>query len=60
MDLNTLREYINIHRISLEQDLEDAREGIEIPDDEYFESDAYYEGAIATCEHLLEYIDEHN
>jgi hypothetical protein len=58
MDLNTLREYINIHRISLEQDLEDAREGIEIPEDEYFESDAYYEGAIATCEHFLRVINE--
>ena len=58
MDLNTLREYIKIHRISLEQDLEDAREGITIPEDEYFESDAYYEGAIATCDHLLEYINE--
>jgi hypothetical protein len=58
MDLNTLREYIKIHRISLEQDLEDAREGIAIPEDEYFESDAYYEGAIATCDHLLEYINE--
>jgi hypothetical protein len=58
MDLNTLREYINIHRISLEQDLEDAREGIEIPEDEYFESDAYYEGAIDTCEHFLRVINE--
>jgi hypothetical protein len=58
MDINTLREYINIHRISLEQDLEDAREGIEIPEDEYFESDAYYEGAIHTCEHFLRVINE--
>ena len=58
MDLNTLREYINIHKISLEQDLEDAQQGIDIPEDEFFESDEYYEGAIATCEHLLEYIDE--
>jgi hypothetical protein len=58
MDLNTLREYINIHRISLEQDVEDANNDIPISDDEYYESDAYYEGAIATCNHLLEYIDE--
>lgn len=58
MDLNTLRQYINIHKISLEQDLEDAQQGIDIPEDEYFASDEYYEGAIATCEHLLEYIDE--
>ena len=58
MDLNTLREYINIHIISLEQDLEDAKEGIDIPDEEYFGSDDYYEGAIDTCNHLLEYINE--
>lgn len=58
MDLNTLREYINIHKISLEQDLEDAKENVTLPDDEYFESDAYYAGAIDTCQHLLEYINE--
>jgi len=58
MDLNTLREYINIHKLSLEQDVEDANNDIPINDDEYYESDAYYEGAIATCNHLLEYIDE--
>jgi len=58
MDLNTLREYINIHRISLEQDVEDANNDIPISEDEYYESDLYYEGAIATCNHLLEYIDE--
>ena len=58
MDLNTLREYINIHKISLEQDWDDAKENITIPDDEYFESDAWYIGAIDTCTHLLEYINE--
>jgi hypothetical protein len=58
MDLNTLREYINIHKISLEQDVQDANNDIPISDDEYYESDLYYEGAIATCNHLLEYIDE--
>ena len=59
MDLNTLREYILIHKISLEQDVEDANNDIPIAEDEYYESDLYYEGAIATCQHLLEYIDEH-
>lgn len=58
MDLKTLSEYIRIHKISLEQDMADAQEGIEIPDDEYFESDSFYMGAIDTCNHLLEYIDE--
>jgi hypothetical protein len=58
MDLNTLREYIYIHQISLEQDIEDANNDVPIAEDEYYESDAYYEGAIATCRHLLEYINE--
>ena len=58
MDLTTLKEYINIHKISLEQDVEDANNDIPIADDEYYESDAYYEGAIDTCNHLLEYINE--
>ena len=58
MDINTLREYINIHRMSLLQDIEDANNDIPIAEDEYYESDLYYEGAIATCDHLLEYIDE--
>jgi hypothetical protein len=58
MDLNTLREYIKIHLISLEQDVEDANNDIPISEDEYYESDSYYMGAIDTCNHLLEYIDE--
>ena len=58
MDLNTLREYIKLHKLSLEQDVEDANNDIPISEDEYYESDLYYEGAIATCQHLLEYIDE--
>jgi hypothetical protein len=58
MDLKTLTEYIKIHKISLEQTMEEAQEGIEIPDDEYFESDSFYMGAIDTCDHLLEIINE--
>jgi len=46
-------EYMKIHLISLRQDLEDAQNNIPIPDDEYFESDSYYMGAIDTMEHLL-------
>ena len=46
-------EYMKIHLISLNQDLEDARENISLPDDEYFESDAFYMGAIEATEHLL-------
>jgi hypothetical protein len=46
-------EYMKIHKISLEQDLEDARNNIPISEDEYFESDSYYMGAIDTMEHIL-------
>ena len=58
MDLNTLREYIKIHRISLEQDLVDIENDVPIAEDEYFEADLWYQGAIDTCTHLLEYINE--
>ena len=46
-------EYMKLHKISLEQDLEDARNNIPIPEDEHFESDDYYLGAIEATEHLL-------
>ena len=39
--------------LRLEQDLEDAKNNVPIPEDEYFESDAYYQGAIDTMEHIL-------
>ena len=48
-----LIDYMKIHLISLKQDLEDAKNDVPIPEDEYFESDAYYMGAIDTMEHLL-------
>jgi len=46
---NELMEYIKIHIISLEQDLEMTTET-----DMY----AYYEGAIDASQHILEYIDQ--
>jgi hypothetical protein len=46
-------EYMKIHLISLNQDLEDARNNVSLPDYEYFESDAFYMGAIDATEHLL-------
>jgi hypothetical protein len=46
-------EYMKIHLISLNQDLEDARNAVEIAEDEYYESDAFYMGAIEATEHLL-------
>lgn len=50
---NQLIEYIKLHKLSLIQDMEDANNDIPIPDDEYYESDAYYEGAINALEHIL-------
>jgi hypothetical protein len=51
MDLNTLREYIKIHILSLEQDLanEDGADSI----------CSYLEGAIDVSNHYLEVINEH-
>ena len=46
-------EYIKIHLISLEQDLEDARNNEPLNEDEYYESDAFYMGAIDATKHLL-------
>jgi len=46
-------EYMKLHKISLEQDLEDARNNVPISEDEYFESDDYYLGAIEATAHLL-------
>lgn len=48
-------EYMKIHLISLEQDLEDARNNVTLNEDEYFESDSYYMGAIDAISHILEY-----
>ncbi len=58
MDINTLRAYIVLHKLSLEQDLDDAINGVEPGEGSHFESDEYYLGAMDTCTHLLEYIDE--
>lgn len=57
MDLNTLREYIKIHRISLEQDLEAAQNNEPLKDDEYDPSDDYFLGAMETCDHLLSVVE---
>ena len=46
-------EYMKIHLISLNQDLEDARNNLPLNEDEYYESDAFYMGAIDATEHLL-------
>ena len=52
MDLNTLKEYINIHKISLEQDRDEI---------DYVNAHHFYrvkEAEIALCEHILGVINE--
>ena len=44
---------MKLHLISLKQDLEDAKNNEPLNEDEYFESDAFYMGAINATEHLL-------
>jgi hypothetical protein len=44
---------MKIHLISLNQDWEDAKDNLPLNEDEYYESDAYYQGAIEATEHLL-------
>ena len=52
MDLNTLKEYLNIHIISLKQDRELA--------EEHLDSTKYVflTGQIIASYHILDYIDE--
>ena len=45
--------YIKSYRDRLQVIYDEARDGVEIPEDEYFESDAYYEGSINALEHVL-------
>ena len=49
MDINTLKEYINIHLISLTQDREMATE-----EDLY----DFYDGGIEALEHIIEVIND--
>jgi len=50
---NKLIEYILLHQLSLQQDMEDAQNHVSIEEDEYYESDSYYTGAIDALEHIL-------
>jgi hypothetical protein len=54
MDINTLREYINIHIISLEQDL--MALGNYLGDD--MSEPWFLNGQIASAKHILEVINE--
>jgi hypothetical protein len=51
--MNEFIEYIKIHIISLEQDLEAAQNHEPLAEDEYDESDDYLYGSIETAKHLL-------
>ena len=51
--MNSFIEYMKIHLISLHQDWEAAKNNEPLAEDEYDPSDDYFEGAIATVEHLL-------
>jgi hypothetical protein len=66
MDLNTFREYLKLHLISLEQDSERLEELMNnysnFEDDEYREleiEDISNNGQIIACYHLLGVLDEH-
>lgn len=46
-------EYMKLHKISLEQDWDAAKNNEPLNEDEYDPSDDYFEGAITAVEHLL-------
>ena len=50
---NSFVEYMKLHLISLNQDLEDARNNEPLNEDEYWESDSFYMGAIDAVEHFV-------
>jgi hypothetical protein len=65
MDLNTLREYIKLHLLSLEQDSEELEKQMgfydDLDSDEYRDleiEDVSINGQMIACYHLLEVIDE--
>jgi hypothetical protein len=65
MDLNTLKEYINLHLISLGQDSEELQKQMgfydDLDSDEYRDleiEDVSINGQMITCYHLLEVMNE--
>jgi len=51
-------DYIKERSWSLQVAWEEARTGVEIPDDEHFESDEYYRGAIDVLREVLKEFGE--
>jgi hypothetical protein len=65
MDLNTFKEYIKLHLLSLEQDSEELEKQMgfydDLDSDEYRDleiEDVSINGQMIACYHLLEVIDE--
>jgi hypothetical protein len=65
MDLNTLKEYLKLHLISLGQDSEELQKQMgfydDLDSDEYRDleiEDVSINGQMIACYHLLEYINE--
>ncbi len=56
--MNTLSEYLKIHKISIEQDMEQALQGDEPGEGFHWESDDYYLGALDAYDYVLELISE--
>ena len=50
--------YLGNHVERLIRTSEEAKAGVELDEDEYFESDAYYQGAIETAREILLEIEE--
>ena len=56
--LDELLEFIQEYRTNMLTAWDEAREGVEIPDDEHFESDDWYEGTLDTCDLILDKLEE--
>ena len=56
--VGSLIKYLGNHVERLIRTSEEAKAGVELDEDEYFESDAYYQGAIETAREILLEIEE--
>lgn len=50
---DSIIKYIQEHVLELKQSVEDANNDMPIQEDEYYEADEWYEGAIDALEHIL-------
>ena len=56
--LDELKKYVQDFKFNMEKAWDEAQWGVEIPDDEHFESDDWYEGTLYTCDYILDKIKE--